>query len=150
MYVSGQHMVSGNWSHNTGKIWLRPCLQAVACIQIEDIDKFGVEPAWEKESLLKWTLHYNQPEGAVYSLDRKWESFQLVVSLVFKCHPPQACTNHSSSFLLVFLEGGNDPWVEATALVLHAIMACHQTICEARTLEENENVNSCWNWSKGP
>ena len=35
----------------------------------------------------------------VYWLDRKRETFQLVVSLVFKCHPPQGCTEAFSLFL---------------------------------------------------
>ena len=193
MYMSGQHVVSGTWSHNTGKIWLRPCLQAVVwtikephlpfktgldvtqshplcrmrfgqyqassavlrwlgdgdchiihkmqsggskvgrdsqilestvslyscslcscslCIQIEDIDKFGVDPVWGRRAC--WNRLYtttNQQGGdPVYWLDRKRETFQLVVSLVFKCHPPQGCTQAFSSFFPPVCFPGRRKW----------------------------------------
>ena len=59
-------------------------------LQAARLSKFGGWSLPGKESLL--SVYYNQSESSVYPLDRKWETFQMVVGLVFMCHLPQTST----------------------------------------------------------
>ena len=118
---------------------------------IEDIDKFGVDPVWEGRAC--WNRLYtttNQRRGGCL-LARQEEGNLSVDSQ--SCFQVLSSSSLYPSFFPLFISSLFS-WKEEMILGWRQQLCCHvqskpDTRQKASTLEENENFNSSWNWSKG-